>query len=109
MDKNLTQAQLLALTNIGKNVQYIRKNILSLTLVQTSKWTGVSRDVLCRLEALASGEGKMGSGGRVYPSIMTIIKFSESVGLTPGELIDKVVADDPTLEEKVIRCCTLPL
>ena len=83
--------------------------ILSFTVVETSKFTGVSRDVLCRLEALASGEGKMGSGGRVYPSIMTIIKFSESVGLTPGEFIDKLVSDEPNLEAKVIRNCVLPL
>ena len=55
--------------------------------------TGISRDVLCRLEALASGDGAMGKG-RVYPSLSTIIKFSEFTGMELSELLDKNVRDE---------------
>lgn len=105
MSKELSELQLQTLTNIGKNVKYIRRSLLSVRLADISEYTGVSRDVICRLEALSSGDGNMGTGGRVYPSISTVIKFCEGVGITPAELLDINIEEDIQIQDKILEHC----
>lgn len=104
-NKELSELELKTLTNIGKNVKFIRRNLLRLKLDEISEYTGVSRDVVCRLEALSSGEGKMGGNGRVYPSISTVIKLCESLGITPAELLDKDFLYEPDIQDKILEHC----
>lgn len=104
MSRELSELQLQTLTSIGKNVKYIRRNLLDVRLADISSYTGVSRDVICRLEALADGEGSMGSG-RVYPSISTVIKFCEGVGITPAELLDIDVRSDVSIQNRILEHC----
>ena len=103
-NKGLSDMELRTLTNIGKNVKYVRRNLLGLKLDDLSKHTGVSRDVICRLEALSSGDGCMGNG-RVYPSISTVIKFSEGVGVTPADLIDKDFMYESDIQDRIMEHC----
>ena len=51
----LTEMALRTLTYIGNNVKFIRKSLLDVKLTKMVEITGVSRDVICRLEALATG------------------------------------------------------
>jgi transcriptional regulator with XRE-family HTH domain len=104
MNRELSNLELKTLTNIGKNVKFVRRELLNLKLVEISEHTGVSRDVICRLEALASGDGQMGSG-RVYPSISTVIKFCEGIGVTPAELLDKDFLEEPEIQDKILEYC----
>lgn len=104
MNKELSDLELRTLTNIGRNVKFVRRNLLGLKLVDISEKTGVSRDVICRLEALSSGEGQMGNG-RVYPSISTVIKFCEGIGVSTGELLDCDIQNTPDIQDKILNHC----
>lgn len=104
-NKELSELELKTLTSIGKNVKYTRRGLLHTKLVDLSKHTGVSRDVLCRLEALADGSGNMGNN-RVYPSISTIIKFCEGVGVTPAEIFEKDFSSDLGIQERILDNCS---
>lgn len=105
-NKELSELELKTLTCIGRNVKYTRRGLLRMKLVDLSKHTGVSRDVLCRLEALADGTGNMGSG-RVYPSISTIIKFCEGVGVTPSEILEKDFSSDTDIQTRILDNCSV--
>ena len=103
-NKELSELELKTLTNIGKNVKYVRRDLLGMKLVDIASHTGVSRDVICRLEALASGDGQMGNG-RVYPSISTVIKFCENIGVTPGELLEKDFLYESEIQDRILEHC----
>ena len=103
-NEKLSEMALNTLTMIGNNVRFIRKSLLDVKLNPMADLTGVSRDVLCRLEALASGEGNMGKG-RVYPSIQTLFKFCESIGISLDELLTKEISIDPEIQSKIVNFC----
>lgn len=103
-NKELSELELKTLTNIGKNVKYVRRSLLDIRLVDIAQHTGVSRDVICRLEALSDGDGTMGNG-RVYPSISTVIKFCEGIGVSPAELLEKDIQTDTELQRKILEHC----
>lgn len=106
MDKDekevLSEMALNTLTTIGNNVRFIRRVLLGMNLNPMAEKTGVSRDVLCRLEALSEGTGAMGKG-RVYPSLPTIIKFCESVGIDLSEMLTVDISMDANIQGRIIR------
>lgn len=107
MGKNSTESRVVTefekeiFTNIGKNVRYARRNILNITLANLSANTGVSRDVICRLEYLADGVKE----STVYPGIPTIIKFCEGVGVSPSDLFDKDFSTDIEIQNRILEHC----
>lgn len=105
IESGLSEKSLTILTRLGSNIKFVRNSLLCLKLNDMAKVTGISRDVLCRLEVLSSGDGKAGNG-RVYPSLSTIIKFCESMGIEVSELLDKDIAVDVDLQKKVLEKCS---
>lgn len=105
MSKNenrvLTELEKNTLMNIGKNVKYTRRDLLNVTLATLSKNTGVSRDVICRLEALSQGV----KPETTYPSITTMIKFCEGVGVLPSELFDSEFEQEAEIQNKILEHC----
>lgn len=108
MGEVLSTMALQTLTTIGVNVRFIRKTLLDMNLTPMSEMTGVSRDVLCRLEALASGDGMMGKD-RVYPSLPTLIKFCESTGIGLCELLTVDVVNCSDIQSVIINHCKVPI
>ena len=95
MDRKLSELELMALDNIGKNVRFVRRELLGVTLEGLAKSTGVSRDVICRLEALSDVEDSLRAGDKVvYPSISTVIKFCDGVGIKPSQLLETQIEYD---------------
>lgn len=102
--RELSELELATLTIIGKNVKFVRRDLLCMTLENLAVQTNVSRDVLCRLEALASGDGQMGFG-RVYPSISTVIKFCEGIGVTPSLLMGEDFESNTEIQDMILEKC----
>jgi transcriptional regulator with XRE-family HTH domain len=102
--KELSDLELTTLTNIGRNVKFVRRDLLCLTLEEMAKQTSVSRDVICRLEALSTGDGSMGFG-RIYPSISTVIKFSEGIGVTPSDLMGEDFTLNSKVQDSILEHC----
>lgn len=102
VSKELSELEIKTLENIGRNVRYTRRNLLGVTLAEMASNTGVSRDVICRLEYLANG---LKSTDTVYPSISTVIKFCNGVGVTPAELFDKDFREDNEVQDKIVEHC----
>lgn len=100
--KELSELEMMTLENIGKNVKYTRRNLLNVTLAEMASNTGVSRDVICRLEYMANG---IKSTDTVYPSISTVIKFCNGVGVSPAELFDRDFKEDAEIQEKIVEHC----
>lgn len=106
MDRAMSDLELLTLDNIGKNVRFIRRDLLRVTLEVLSKNTGVSRDVICRLEALSDIEDSVKKGVKiVYPSISTVIKFCNGVGVTPSQLFETQVEFNDEIIDSVKNYC----
>lgn len=103
--RELSELELTTLTTIGKNVRFVRRDLLCATLEEMAKQTNVSRDVICRLEALAAGNGEMGFG-RVYPSISTVIKFCEGIGVTPSDLMGVDFETNSGTQDKILEYCS---
>lgn len=80
---------------IGKNAYYTRRKVLDCTLKEFSEYTGISRDVICRLEYLAKGKFD------VYPSFLTTLKFSYNVGVTMSELYETDFEGNSAIESKI--------
>lgn len=100
--RELSDLELSTLENIGNNVKFTRRNLVRVTLNEMARFTGVSRDVLCRLEAFSvKGVGEDTS----YPSISTVIKFCEGVGVTPAELLSENFRTNTEIQEKVLEAC----
>ena len=72
------------LQQLGKNIRDIRVNILKCTISEFSKITGVSRDVVCRLEDLRTG-----GNDKTCPNIVTILKVCQSLNISIGEILGK--------------------
>lgn len=105
MDKKFSELELTTLDNIGKNVRFIRRELLGVTLEGFAKSTGVSRDVICRLEALSDiGDNEIVSK-IVYPSISTVIKFCNGVGIKPSQLFETQVEFNDEILEGIKEHC----
>lgn len=100
----MSDLELLTLDNIGKNVKYIRREVLGITLEHLAKTTGVSRDVICRLEALSDIDERRDTKV-VYPSISTVIKFCNGVGITPSQLFETQVEFNEDIIENIEEHC----
>lgn len=70
------------LQQLGKNVRDIRVSILKCTISEFSKITGVSRDVVCRLEDLRAG-----GNDKTCPTIVTILKVCQSLNISIGDIL----------------------
>ena len=101
VSRGLSDLEKNTLENIGKNVKFTRRSILGVTLATLAGNTGVSRDVICRLEALSTEVNE----NTTYPSISTVIKFCEGVGVTPAELFDKDFEEDSEIQKKIVESC----
>ena len=76
-------------------MRFVRRELLGVTLEGLAKSTGVSRDVICRLEALSDVEDSLRAGDKVvYPSISTVIKFCDGVGIKPSQLLETQIEYD---------------
>lgn len=100
--KEMSEFGMKTLENIGKNVKFTRRNLLDVTLNSMAKNTGISRDVICRLEYLSDGTL---SKETVYPSISTVIKFCEGVGVSLSDLFDKIFQEDLEVQGKILEHC----
>ena len=100
--EELSKTELAVLTMVGKNVKFIRRTLLNLKLHELSDKTKISRDVLCRLEALSKGDGSMGKG-RIYPSLSTLIKFCDGTGIQLSDLLDRDIEFDSDIQKKIMN------
>lgn len=100
--KELSDFGINILENIGRNVKFTRRKLLNVTLYEFAENTGVSRDVICRLEDLAKGENVE---QKTYPSIKTLIKFCEGVGVTPSDLFEKDFEKDDDIQNDILEHC----
>lgn len=85
---------------IGKNVRYTRRVLLKDTLAKFSERTGISRDVICRLEDLAHGEDSR-SRSKSSPSISTLVKFCSSMGVTMSELSEQDMQGSEEIKNRI--------
>lgn len=83
---------------VGRNVRYVRRVLLKDTLAKFSERTGISRDVICRLEDLAHGED---SRSKSSPSISTLVKFCSSIGVTMSELSEQDMQSSEEIKSRI--------
>ena len=101
MSREINKNEEITLKILGKNLRFIRKNLLNLTLHQMVELTGVSRDVLCRVEDMANGL----NGKKAYPSIYTIIKIASGLGVKPSFLLDCDISMSDKCQSVVLNSC----
>ena len=100
--RSLSDLEKKTLINIGNNAKYVRRVLLGVTLEDMAKITDVSRDVLCRLEAMSSAIDP----NRSYPSITTVIKFCDHIGVTPAELFESDFSEVSFIRGKILEHCS---
>nr|DAS88234.1 MAG TPA: helix-turn-helix domain protein [Bacteriophage sp.] len=83
---------MLELVQLGKNVRYIRVNILETTISEFSNLTGISRDVICRIEDL-----RLGKNSKACPSVSTILKLCKSLNVDIGEIMGNDISSNTTV------------
>ena len=76
----------------------IRRVLLKDTLAKFSERTGISRDVICRLEDLAHGEE---SRSKSSPSISTLVKLCSSIGVTMSELSEQDMQGSEEIKNRI--------
>ena len=82
-------SDMLELVQLGKNVRYIRVNVLETTISEFSNLTGISRDVVCRIEDL-----RMGKGSKTCPSVSTILKLCKSLNIEIGDIMGNDISSN---------------
>ena len=107
-DEVLSDMALNTLTRIGNNVKFIRKSLLNKKLIYMAELTGVSRDVIWRLEALSSGEGGMGKG-RVYPSLPTLLKFCDAIGIDMSDMLTVDIEYSSDIQSRIVSHCGISI
>lgn len=95
-------SDMLELVQLGKNVRYIRVNVLETTISEFSNLTGISRDVVCRIEDL-----RMGEGSKTCPSVSTILKLCKSLNIEIGDIMGNDISsnEDALLNLKEVVSC----
>lgn len=96
------ESDMLELVQLGKNVRYIRVNVLETTISEFSNLTGISRDVVCRIEDL-----RMGKGSKTCPSVSTILKLCKSLNIEIGDIMGNDISfnEDALLNLKEVVSC----
>ena len=102
-EKRMSELSVKTLENIGKNVRFTRRSLLNITYASMQENTGVSRDVLCRLEDLSNTSTNENFRGS--PGFDTLIKFCDGVGVTPAELFEKEFSSDPDIQKRILEHC----
>ena len=75
-------SDMLELVQLGKNVRYIRVNVLETTISDFSNITGISRVVVCRVEDL-----RLGKGSKSCPSVSTVLKICKALNVEIGDIM----------------------
>lgn len=92
------------LVRIGKNVKYIRAKLVRDTLAEFSERTGISRDAICRLEGMGKDNKRDKlKESKPSPNILTLVKLSDSLGITMSELVDSDITDNTVIQKKIMR------
>lgn len=99
--REISEKEEIVLKMLGKNLRFVRKNLLNLTLQQMVDLTGVSRDVLCRVEDMANGLKE----NKACPSIYTVIKIASGLGVKPSLLLDSDISMSEKSQNIVLFNC----
>ena len=86
-------SDMLELVQLGKNVRYIRVNVLETTISDFSNITGISRDVVCRVEDL-----RLGKSSKSCPSVSTVLKICKALNVDIGD----IMCDDISLNKSAL-------
>lgn len=70
------------LTNLQNNLKFLRKEIAQITQQELASQSGVSKDVIWRME------NNKWDGGRTAPSLTSVITLCSFYGLTVTQMLD---------------------
>lgn len=98
----MTDKELMTLRFLARNLRFIRRSLIQVSVSVVSRNTGISRDVINRLEYWAD---KIPNSKMAFPSISTLVKLGEAYGVSIGILFDVDISRDEGLQEMISKHC----
>ncbi len=98
----MTNKELETLRFLARNLRFIRRSLIRVSVSVVSRNTGISRDVINRLEYWAD---KIPNSKMAFPSISTLVKLGEAYGVSVGVLFDVDISQSESLQEAISKHC----
>lgn len=84
---------------LSKNVRYLRRDLLNTTLNELANLTGASRDVICRIEDIATTDESENVNMKF--NLTTVIKLCEGTGITLAEMLCEDISKSEEIKDRV--------